>query len=359
MTIAVQIPPDDTAAHFNYQCFSLLAGMNPADHFIFISDSPYDPALVFHPNITPVLLPPQMKNNLLQQYWYHFKLPRIIQKYNAQVFISSTGLCSLRTNAEQYLFLDDKITGHKKGKLFSKKYTRLFRHKAVTAICPNLHVKEVMEKKYPLNEPRFIVIPDGCDEKIQPYTVEKKEAIRNRISGGMEFFACFDLRGLKKQLSVLKAFSIFRKWQHSGMKLLMVIPAGEEAALVKNLATYKHRDYVILVTDTRELPDMMATAYAGIWMPGEEKKIPGISTCLQYHTPVILPNQAYFKSTYGQSAIYATPDEKSIADMMMLLYKNEEKRNQLILEGRQLVESHSWNNITRLVWQSINPFTEP
>src|SRR5262245_60083883 len=134
MTIAVQISlsgtENDLLDNFNYQCFSLLAGDHPNDHFIFIFDSPFDPSLINHSNITPVILGPEMKNSLLQYYWYNFKLPRILNKYNASIFISSNHICSLRTEAEQTAFIKDVHVFRNRKLRDIKKYASRFINEA-------------------------------------------------------------------------------------------------------------------------------------------------------------------------------------------------------------------------------------
>src|ERR1700709_1229022 len=110
MTIAVHIAvpevQNDLSTNFIYNCFIILAATFPGNHYIFIFDKPFSPALITEKNITPVLAGPQTKNRLMQYYFYNFKLPRLLNKYNVDYFVSAE-VCSLRTTVPQCLIVKD------------------------------------------------------------------------------------------------------------------------------------------------------------------------------------------------------------------------------------------------------------
>ena len=54
------------------------------------------------------------------------------------------------------------------------------------------------------------------------------------------------------------------------------------------------------------------------------------------------------------AALYADANSHTdIANKMMLLYKDENLRKELILKGRQIVKQYSWDKTATLLWQSI------
>src|SRR6476620_215193 len=119
MTIAVHISHrkgENINHNFHFSCFTRVAAEEPDHHFIFIFDTAPDPELYLDSNCTPVILPPALKNNLLRQFWYNFKVPYTLKKYNADYFVTSDALCSLRTNVPQCMLIarHSQVDGYKK-----------------------------------------------------------------------------------------------------------------------------------------------------------------------------------------------------------------------------------------------------
>ena len=84
MTVAAHITSDkENVLSFLSDHLPVLASKNLDDHFIFFTDKIYPPATFKGGNITQVLISPQIKNSLLLYYWYNYKLPALLKKYNA------------------------------------------------------------------------------------------------------------------------------------------------------------------------------------------------------------------------------------------------------------------------------------
>ncbi|HEX2683559.1 MAG TPA: hypothetical protein VHL77_06485, partial [Ferruginibacter sp.] len=61
--------------------------------FIFICDKPDDNSHSFPGNVQIVVTGPETKTNLRIQYWFNYKVPAVLQKYKADVFVSLEGIC--------------------------------------------------------------------------------------------------------------------------------------------------------------------------------------------------------------------------------------------------------------------------
>ena len=56
----------------------------------------------------------------------------------------------------------------------------------------------------------------------------------------------------------------------------------------------------------------------------------------------------------GDAGLYFDPsDHQDIADKMMLLYKDEQLKNQLIQKGVVVAKNYSWKKTADLMWQAI------
>ncbi|MBK7557456.1 MAG: hypothetical protein IPI54_03730 [Chitinophagaceae bacterium] len=83
--------------HFMFALLDRLTVQYPQHRFIFIFDRPFDEKYKFAKNVLPVIAGPETGNSLRLQYWLHFRIPAILRKHKADVFVSMEGTCSNRT----------------------------------------------------------------------------------------------------------------------------------------------------------------------------------------------------------------------------------------------------------------------
>ena len=51
---------------------------------------------------------PKPKNKLLLFYWYKYKLPKLLSKYNITTFISNAGMLATDLSLNQYIFIENR-----------------------------------------------------------------------------------------------------------------------------------------------------------------------------------------------------------------------------------------------------------
>jgi glycosyltransferase involved in cell wall biosynthesis len=69
---------------------------------------------------------------------------------------------------------------------------------------------------------------------------------------------------------------------------------------------------------------------------------------------VLTSEKTSMEEAAGDAALYFNPkDHQDIADKMMLIYKDENLRKQLIEKGKLNVVKFSWEKSAELFWQSI------
>ncbi len=75
---------------------------------------------------------------------------------------------------------------------------------------------------------------------------------------------------------------------------------------------------------------------------------------MQCEAPVIISGAAPMQEICNTAALYFDGnDHKDIADKMMMIYKDENVRRQLIEKGREQVKIYSWDNSADLLWKSV------
>ncbi len=351
----------DGSSNFIVGCVSRLAKKYPQHRFIYITDRAYDEQLITSKYITAVVTGPQANSPLLWQYWYNYKLPAALRKHKADVLISAGGFISLRTKVPQLLVLNELIYLHqpelfaKSHLRFYKKFMPVFLQKAKSIVTLSEFAKTTITSNYKIEADKTNVVYDGPDEIFKPVSLIEKESVKEKYSEGKEYFLYSGSIGIgTNMMNLLKAFSFFKKRQKSNMQML--IATAPEKSFTESLKTFKYRaDVKILIgLQKEELAIITAAAYAMIYpslFTGFALPLPEAMQC---EVPVITSKAGALQEMCGDAALYADSNNfEDIADKMMLLFKDETKRNELIKKGEKQVKIFSKDKAADLLWQSV------
>lgn len=350
--------------YFTREVFFLLAHNHPEHQFIFIFDRPFNENLVFPKNVTPVVVPPKARHALSFRWWFDVKIPLALKKYNADVFVSPDGFCSLITKVPQVLVIHDLAFIHHPKfiptihRIFYKRYTPLFLKKAAVIATVSEFSKKDIVDQYQVDEQKIINVSSAAKNIFQPVEWDEKEAIKTEYADGCEYFVFVGgIHPRKNLLNLLKAFSLFKKRQRSNMKLLV---AGRLAwdydKITEKIETYKFRQDVKLLGYMGEaaLAKLVAAAYALVFPSYFEGFGVPILEAMQSHVPVITSNTSSMPEIGETAALYADPtDAADIADQMKRIFTNENLRGQLVEKGKVVAAKYTWQRTSELMWQAI------
>ncbi len=350
--------------YFIYESFKRIAKNNPQHQFIFIFDRPYNEQFVFAPNIMPVIAGPPARHPLLWKLWYDIKVPAILRKVKADVFVSCDGFCSLHTKVPQCLVVHDLSFLHfpsfirKSHLLYYRRNTPKFLAKASRVATVSEFSKKDIEDTYKVAAGKTDVVYSASKEIFQPVSAAVKSEVKEKYTAGKEYFIYTGaIHPRKNLMNLLKAFSLFKKRQQTGMKLVL---AGRLAwkyeSFTKSLETYKYRNDVVLTgyIDEAELARLTGAAYAMVYPSLFEGFGVPVLEAMQCGVPVITSSDTSMQEIAKEAALYATPgDINEIAEKMMLIYKDENLKKQLTEKGKIVAEQYSWDKTAELLWDSI------
>jgi glycosyltransferase involved in cell wall biosynthesis len=350
--------------YFLHETFRLITKDHPEHEFIFIFDRPYDKRFVFEKNVTAVVTGPSARNPLLWKLWYDVKVPGVLKRHKADVFVSCDGFCTLATKLPQCLVIHDLSFLHypsfvKKAHLhFLKYYTPKFLNKAKSIVTVSEFSKRDIVLQYKILPDKIDVVPNAAKEIFHPLANTEKQAVKNVYTEGKEYFIYAGAIHPRKNLkNLLKAFSIFKKRQKSNWKLVLAGRlAWKSKNFVESLKTYKYREDVILTgyIEEEKLVKIIGSAYALIYPSLWEGFGVPVLEAIHCNVPVITSENSAMQEIAGEAALYANPaDHNDIAEKMMLLYKDENLRSQLIKNGETVKEQYSWDKSADLLWHSI------
>ena len=350
--------------YFIHELFKVLVQKHPDHQFYFLFDRQFDKRFLHSPNVYPLVVAPQARHPLLWKYWYNWKIPTLLKRIKADVFVSPDGYCSLTTTIPQCLIIHDlgflhyPETYKKVHVQFLKKNTPKFLNKAKTVVAVSEFSKHDMMRQYGIATDKIDVIYNGVKQVFQPAGLNTKQAIKEKYTDGKEYFIYVGaIHPRKNLINLLKAFSIFKKRLQTNMKLVIAGRlAWKNDEFLKLLNNYKYKPDVVLTgyLQEEELAGLMASAYALVYPSLFEGFGVPVAEAMKCRVPVLTSERSSMEEVAGDAGLYFNPnDHKDIADKMMLIYKDENLRNQLIQKGQSVACKYNWELSADHLWNVI------
>ncbi|MEJ7678773.1 MAG: glycosyltransferase family 1 protein [Segetibacter sp.] len=218
-------------------------------------------------------------------------------------------------------------------------------------------IKEEIISTYNIPARKITVIGSAADSSFKPLYWEEREKVKEQYAQSCEYFVFTgSLNPAKELMNLLKAFSIFKKWQKTNMKLVVILQAGEYNDQAKKINSYKYKNDIFFAENLskHELTQVTGGAYAMIFPSLYEGFGVAVLEAMQSEVPVITSSHSSMSEIAGDAALYANSESpEEIADQMKRIFKDEQLRNKLIAEGRERIKAYSWDKTMSLTWQLI------
>jgi glycosyltransferase involved in cell wall biosynthesis len=369
MIVAVNtrtLPDDypDEYRYFVYETFKRIVSNKPEHQFVFIADKKNNQPIIEGDNVTQIVTAPAATSPLLWKFWFDVKVPAVLRKYKADVFVSCDGVCSLATRVPQCLvihdlaFLQETSFLQKSQLQFYKRNSSKFLDKAKSIAVTSAFIKKAISTQYNRETAAIDIVFSGINEIFQPIKQDDKIAIRNKYTDGKEYFLfAGKIHPANNLMNLLKAFSVFKKRQQTNMKLVFAGKITDKYKSFKeSLQSYKYRNDVVIIehAEENELVKIMGAAYGLINPSLYEGFVSSVLQAMRCNVPVITAAGTSMQEITKEEGLYTDAGSfTAIADKMMLLYKDEKLRNELVQKGRLVAEEYSWEKTADLLWQSI------
>jgi glycosyltransferase involved in cell wall biosynthesis len=350
--------------HYASSILRQLAKNHPNHQFVVVFDRPSVDQFDGLANITSITVKPKARHIPAFLYWYNISSLMAVKKFKPAVWIQPYGFCSLTTSIPQILVVHDlafqafpnSIAWYHR--LFYKIFTPKFLHKAKSLVTVSGFSKNAIEQQYPFTKNCIKTIPGAARSIFKPVDWEAKLAIKNEFTNGNEYFICVGgIHPRKNMMNLLKAFSLFKKWNKSNMKLVFTGRlAWKYQDFLEKLKTYKYRDDIVLTGYLSEdkLSLITSSAYASLYMSLYEGFGLPIVEAMQSGVPVITSNIASMPEVGEDAVLYADPNNpKTIAEQMQMLYKDEKLRQIQIEKGLERARNYSWDQSAASFWKEI------
>jgi len=349
---------------FTYQTLERIVKDHPEHEFFFFFDRPYDPAFVFAPNVTPVVVHPQARHPILFYIWFEWSIPAMLRKYKIDLFLSPDSYMSLSTKVPTCLVIHDLAFEHYpehfvlSHRLYWTHYSPLFACAACRIATVSTFSKNDITKCYGIAPDKIDVVYNGAHNEYKPLNAVEREEVKKHYADGCEYFVFAGaLHPRKNIVNLLKAFVAFKQRQRTNMKLVIAgRPAWKYDEVEQMRATMPFKEDVKWVgyMNVDELSKVIGGAYALVYASLFEGFGIPILEALQCDVPAIVSNTSSMPEVAGDAALLVDPsDPDDIADKMHQIYKDEALRNKLIVNAREQIKKFDWNKSAERLWDSM------
>ncbi|MGH2648285.1 MAG: glycosyltransferase family 4 protein, partial [Ginsengibacter sp.] len=261
--------------NFIFETFSRIIKLHPQHTFVLISETTINDLFISSENVMRIAIGAKKKNPALWYLWYNVRIPAVLKKCKADIFVSYGGIASVASRVPQCIIIPDLAFIHqpsvfkKSNLLFYKTFIPGSIKNSKAIITFSKFCKADIIKQYKTDTDKIKVIYKGVNENFKEIGYREREEIKIKFGDGNEYFVYAGEVGAHKNLlTLLKAFSAFKKRQKSSMQLLIVGKQGwKYKEFIENLRLFRFKEEVKILKDLslEELVKVTAAAYAMVY----------------------------------------------------------------------------------------------
>ena len=179
---------------YTFETLSRIVKSHPEHDFYFLFDRPYSEEFVFAENVHPIIVGPPTRHPLLWYYWFEIRIPKILKKLKADIFLSTDGFLSLVSKTPSIAVIHDiNFKHHPKDLKFSHRifYNHFFKkyaQKASRIVTVSNYSKTDICDNYRIQASKIDVSLNGVNTNFYPIGIDQQIAIRKKYSAGKDYF---------------------------------------------------------------------------------------------------------------------------------------------------------------------------
>jgi glycosyltransferase involved in cell wall biosynthesis len=354
----------DGIGWFTYETLDRIAKNHPEAEFIFIFDRKPHESLEFSKNVSKVVLYPPTRHPFLWYFWFEWRLPSLLKKLKPDIFLSTDGYISLRTEIPQLTVIHDINFIHRPQDLpmltgsYFRYFFPKFAKKAKAIATVSEYSKKDISQTFSIDIDKIDVVYNGANTLFSPVSEGEKNDWKKENTNGNSYFVYVGSLHPRKNIDgLLLAFEGFKKTDNSGMKLLII---GEPMFKTRNInlvfskMTFKNDVIMKGRLDPENLRLAIGSSHALILVSHFEGFGIPVLEAMKCRVPVICSNTTSLAEVAGETALLVDPDSThSISEAMSRLAEDNRLREELAEKGFQRSVRFSWDKTSELLWRAI------
>jgi glycosyltransferase involved in cell wall biosynthesis len=356
--------PDDGISWFTYETVRRLVLNNKGHRFYLLFDRSFDKSMIFPVNTEVIIIKPATRHPLLWYFWLECRVPGVLRKIKADIFVSPDGLISMRSKVPSIPVIHDINFFHRPTdippltRFYYRHFISKFAAKAIRVATVSEFSKRDIATSLAIDDSKIDVVYNGVSDIFYPAAESECIKSRNELTGGLPYFLFVGNFSPRKNIPTLvKAYSHFRSISDYRHKLVLT---GERLYLNRELdSIIKSSPYCkdIILTGNKkreELRLLYSAAEALVFVPWFEGFGIPVVESMRCGTPVILSDTTSLPEIGGDAALYVNPsDVANISGSMIKLIEDVSLR--FSLKQASLINSmkYTWEKSAVSLWESI------
>ncbi len=340
-----------------YEIVQRLVAQHPDDKFIFCFDRPYDDEFIFGKNVTPLVISPPSRHPFLWYLWFEQSLPRVLKKYQPDVFYSPDGYNSLNLKSPSVMVTHDLAHIHYPKEIpfwvrkYYHHYVPKYLEKSDQVISVSHATKADIIEQYLIPAEKISVVHNGNRNGFFKIEKEQKKVTRTKYSQGCKYFFYLGAVHPRKNLErLILAFDLFKQTTGSDVKLLIGGRLAWQNDTVQRIfeqSVHKADIKFLGFIPEEDLPYLLGSALAMVYVSLFEGFGLPILEAMYAEVPVITSNVSAMPEVAGAAALLVDP--LSVGDLvlaMQKIYREKSVRKNLVTAGKTQREKFSWEKAT-------------
>lgn len=320
-----------------------LAGKEPSRRFIVFTDNVLVKQHIEARNIEWVLLDKLPGYGTISKLTIEPKVVKLLNSYSIQALITEVPFTTKKLLAKQYWWIENPVGLDDKKAKAAEFITKI--------LVPDDAIKCSVAKQCHIAEEKIKSIYYGLP--VLDGILGARE-VRQQFTDGNAYFLFLATQYSRSvMITVLKAFSIFKKWQLSSFKLVVLIKDTVQEGLIPAFDQYKYKEDIVMIDyDDSKVHSLIRSSFANIILEQQ-----GVNNCfgligLNENRPLItLPENMI---VFGEAAFYTDVSESVLAEGLMQLYKNESAVAETLSHSHIILANYSWERVAQLLLEEID-----
>lgn len=353
----------DGITRFSDEVLKRITRQHPEHDFLFLFDRKYDNRFIYADNIDAKVVYPQARHPILYDIWFNYRLPGILKRERADVFVSTDGYLPLNCRIPTVAVIHDLNFEHHPELLptkvlrYYKKRFPVFAEQAAHICTVSQFSKKDIIETYGIDSEKISVVYNGISSSFRKLGSEQIHRIQREFTDGKPYFIFTGSLHARKNIArMLEGFSLFKKRNNTSHKLVL---AGERkwwsSQMNKALESGGYKDDVIFVglLPEEKFIEVVASAQGMIYIPiFEGFGIPPLEA-MQSGVPVLASDIEVISEISGPASHLVNPyNIEEIAEGIHAITQDK-LRKQLITKGNELIKKYSWQQTSESLWAAI------
>lgn len=314
---------------------------HPEHQFILLSDIAQPTSFVGAPNCSWIKTKYDRTRFVSEKIWFEVTAPKLLRSLQPALWLQLSGRYSARTTIPQICLFEGNLS----------KFERYFFKKSIQKVNQWLVVENQaahqLEDQFGIQKENIATISIAPSSEIYPIDYNLQQMYKGTHAGGTEYFLSVAPDN-SSTIELMQAFSLFKKWQQSNMKLLFVPSNGlQRSFLEEKLRNYKYRADVVVVPaglTVHNWYQILSSAYATVLL-GDGVASYLIALEAAKAEVSVIASSAFASSVLMQDMVtkYPAATPTGIAEALLLVYKNEKIKGERTQNGLLFLQNIHFN----------------